>query len=242
MTISTARSYEFNIGQIVRQGYLDAGLLNVNQTPASAQMQAGIDHLQRISSSSAVFGFIARETDFYVLTLQATVSAYSLPEYVVDVVGSAMFIDPTQVAQGVSSAEIPVDPIMRERWQTLGSKSSTDAAPSYYFVNRAEIPVEVKIWPVPGTAQDGGQIRFQVQKLRADARSSTATPDFERFWVDFLVYELAARLAIANSLSAERIVALQGKADRALKDAKSFGRQHGRQQFKLGYSNPWRGR
>ncbi len=242
MTISSARSYEFNIGQIVRQGYLDAGLLNVNQVPGAAQTQAGIDHLQRISASSAVFGFIARETDFYTLTLQATVSDYSLPEYVVDVIGSAMYLDPQQAAQGLSQAETQVNAILRDRWQQITSKSSTDAIPSYYFVNRAEVPVQVKIWPVPGTAQDTGTIRFQVQKLRADARSSVATPDFERFWVDFLVYELAARLAIANSLSSDRITALQGKADRALKEAKAFGRQHGRQQFKIGYHNPWRGR
>ena len=240
MTIAATRTYEFDVGGIIRQAYRDAGLLSEVQNCSQAQVTEGKDKLQRITTSAAVYGFLARVTDFYELPIVATIFEYSLPTYVADVWESAMFIAPGQDTTR-ASAEIMVEPRQREEWQTMGSKSAT-GSPSFYFPNRAAVPIQVKIWPIPGTNEDGGTIRFQVHKYRADTQLSTVTPDFEKYWVDYLVFELAARLALSNSLSMERFTALEGKAQVALRDAKSYSRQRGPQRFVYGHVSPWRGR
>lgn len=237
MAIAATRTNEFTVGSLIRQAHVDAGLLNVNQSCSAAQTQDGMDKLERMSKSSAVHGFMARVTDFHTITLEEGTQTYEFPAYVLDLTGTAMYTDPQS-----TGAETPVSMVMREQWATLTQKNSTDSSPSIFYVSKPSVPLAVKVWAVPGAAQDGGTISFQALMYRADIRSAGVTPDYEVYWQDWLVAELAARLALSNSLSIDRYTALQGKANQLLKEAKAMGRQRGPQQFRMGHRSPWLGR
>src|SRR6266566_2167675 len=96
MTVSSTSSFEFNIGQICLMAYRDAGVVSIYQNLTDAQGSAARDLLQRIVNSSQSKGLFARTMDFSNVTLVAGQFGYTMPNSVLDVVGTAMFIAPGQ--------------------------------------------------------------------------------------------------------------------------------------------------
>lgn len=238
MTVSTTSAKEYNVGQIVTIAHRQAGLSGDGVTPTESQMLAGVDLLGLIVQSTAAKGFFAKTVDFYNLTLIAADYTYSLPTNVIDVIGNAMYIPPgfTDVTQ--AAAETYVSAATREQWHSTSGKGS-QGVPSFYWANRTASAVEVRLWPVPSSSEAGGVVRFQVHRLRADVTDRTTTVDVERFWTEWLVYQLAADLAIGAALPINRVQMLEAKAAGKLRDATAMAKENAPMRVRLDHRTSW---
>lgn len=235
MTTSTTSAFVFNIGEMARMAHVDAGLLHVSQSLTPGQRSDAIDKLTRMSMGTQAKGVFARVADFKTVTLAAGSSLYAMTADVLDVYGPGMYL-----AAG-STAEIQVEDISRERWHEIADKT-TSGPPNMYFPVRTADLLSVQVWQVPGAAEAGGTIRFQGHRFRADSRDANATADFERFWTDWIVAELAYRLAMSNTLSPERCRMLRADAGEKLRECKGMSNERVGNQFSVGHKSGWAGR
>lgn len=235
MTIAATATFQFNIGQICRMAYVDAGLVNVQQNPTAAQYSDALDKLQRIAGTTQTRGIFARVKDFRTITMAAGQSLYPLDPDVIDVISQGQLTMPGE------TIETPLVPISLEAWHELADKT-TQGRPSMYYPNRKSDVLQVQIWQPPSTAEAGGTIRFEVHRLRADARDVNATMDFERYWTDYFVAELAYRLAKSNALDLGRCSLLRQDAMVALDAVRATSNERVGNQISIGHRSGWAGR
>jgi len=239
MTVSSTATFVFNISQIITMAYRDAGLISIYQTLTTAQQTDGVDKLTRISMASQAKGLFARTVTFQTITLATNDTTYDLSSDTLDAIGPGMYADPSQ--PDPANSETLVTQVTRERWHENGNKSSS-SRPTLYYVDRNTDTVKVVVWPVPSASENLGRIRFQTHRFRADVRDPNATVDYERYWTDYLVAELAAKLALSNSLSLERYQVLKGEAASKLLECKAYSKERPNQQFSIGHRSGWRNR
>lgn len=232
MTVSTSRTYEFNVSSIIKMAYQTAGLLTVYQGVNTQQAQLGMDLLDLITKSSQTMGLFARTMVDYNLTLVAGQRDYTLPGNVLDLTGNGAFIASGQTL-AAAAGETPVMPMSREQWQGMSAKDAV-GRPTMYSVDRTDAAIVVSFWPTPDTA-NAGTVRFPTHRLRADTREGNATLDFESFWQEYFVCELAARLALANSMSISRVQYLKSEAHEKLELCRAQAQQRGSQQFVMAH-------
>lgn len=209
MTVATSRSNEYTISQIVTVAFRRAGLLNRYQTLDTTSQAEGQQELQLVCDELEGRGLMSRSTEFYVLDLTAGTTEYDLPAYTLAVVNRAMYIPAGD--SDPSSNEQVIESVSQEDWQTISNKLS-QSVPTLYFHRRDVIPNQVVFWQVPNEA---GSVRLQIQRLRADTSQGTKTIDFERYWMDALVFRLASSLCFNSGLD-ERGMQYRGMAEQSI--------------------------
>ena len=201
MTIASTSGRSLSITTLVLRAYQRAGLMGPEQGTSgptwTPRFSMAVDFLQSIVDQLATEGTFARAVSFTNLTLVSGTYIYELPAGVFDVIGDGSYIEASETDITKASAETLVAQKDRETWQGITAKDAT-SVPTFFFVDRTVDPVQVYLWPIPDEA---GTIRFQTQRILADTKPGTATVDLERFWTEFLIWELAHQLAIsANKL------------------------------------------
>jgi len=237
VTTATARTNERNIGQICLGGYQKAGLRNENQQLTDAQGSYARSLLASIIDGMQAEGLRARAVDFQTVTLVSGVWQYTLGTDVIDAVGNAMFIDASQTDITKASAEVPVIPIGRDEWQLLTDKGNT-GRPLMYYSHRTASPPEMRIWPIPD-ASNLGTIRFQVHRLAADSNDASKTMDLERLFSQYIEWELAHQLAMANSLNMGRVQYFGTIAAQKLEACKSYSAQKTPARMTISHPTGW---
>ncbi|HXT99481.1 MAG TPA: hypothetical protein VN903_00725 [Polyangia bacterium] len=231
MTVSANSAVEFDVSTIVATAYQMAGLANEYQSITAQQAAKGQTLLELIASSTQTMGLFAKVMQFYDLPLAADTRSYTLPGTILDVDGDGAFIAIGQTLTA-ASGETPVRPISRERFHGLSAHDAT-GRPIEYFTDRTGEATVIYFWPTPDAAS-AGTVRLQTRRLRATMREGTATPDFEPFWQDYFVYELAARLALAAGVLA-RVKFLKDEAQGKLELCRAQSQQRGSQQFVMAH-------
>lgn len=229
----STRSHEFNVGQICRLAYRESSLLSVYTDMTAQQASAAVDFLSLIVHSIEAEGIFARTIEFEEVVLVAGQDVYSLSASTLDVTGLAMYVLPGQTV-----VELPLQPMSREQWQEIGVRD-TFGPPTRFYIHRTSSTLEVRLWLTPGPSEAGGLVRLQSQRLRADVTDQNATPDFERYWADYLVEKLAAKLARSNALGLDRVQELEGMAARSLAKCRGKSNQGTPQQFVLRHGRRW---
>lgn len=201
MTVATTYARELDITRLVLRSYNLAGLMAPEQGTSGPtwdrRASLAKDFLQAILDELGACGVFARSIRMETLTLTAGTFTYDLPDEDIDVLGDGAYISASETDITKASSETPVLQKDRETWQRLGAKSGS-SRPTIFWVNRVATPIQVVVWPIPDEA---GTIRFQSQRLSADVTSGTATVDLQRFWTEYLVWQLAHHLAVsANKL------------------------------------------
>lgn len=238
MTVSSSTTREFSVNKIVTMALRKAGQLNVEEEATEAALGAGRDLLETVLDHLQTQGLSARQAKFYELELTEGTHIYTMPESTMDVVGTAMFIDETNTSTTQTEGETHVQPIDRQRYQTLSSKGAT-GRPTLYYTHREATLVQVWLWPVPS---EGGTIRFQTQRLLADVQQGQNTVDLERYWTRCLVQTLAAEIAEDAGLSVAKVASMEAKAARLLQACKSYSMQHVNTQVRFGHRTSWSNR
>lgn len=232
MTVSTSSTFEFDVADIVKMAYQMAGLVSAYQALNQQQTQMGMDLLDMISRSTQTMGLFAKVTQFYNLTLASGTRNYTLPGTIIDVEGDGAFV-PVGQSLTAASGETPVMPISRERFQGISAKDAT-GRPVEYFTDRTGAGIVIYFWPTPD-ASNAGTVRLQTHRLRANMREGAATIDFEPFWQEYFVCELASRLALSHSRQLGLVQYLKAEAQEKLEHCRAQSQQRGSQQFVVGH-------
>lgn len=225
MTIAATRTHEFNVGQICRLAYREAGLLNVYQDMTTQQSSAATDFLELIIHSTETDGLFARSGETESVTLVASTDTYELSTDVLDLYGQAKYIAP-----GQTEVELVVNPMSREEWQAIDARIE-GGPPSRYYHNRTASPSTVTLWPSPSSSEADGTVRFQIHRLRADVTSTAVTPDFEVFWSEYFVLRLAMKLSSSSGLPLDRVQHFERQAAVALQKCRGKANQSQDQQI-----------
>lgn len=236
MTIATSRTRRLTIDHIVLTAYRLAGLLNENQEAPLVKRLAAYTLLETIVDENQIYGLYAREITFETIVLTTGEDEYDLDETTFDVISDAMYIPADASDPDHADGETVVAQIDRESWQRLSAKGATSIPTQFYTDRTNDTAVKVKLWPIPN---ENGRIRFQVHRLAADNNDGGKTLDLERFWSQFIIWELAHQLATSNSLSMDRILHLQQTAQAKLLACRAYANPRGSQQGYLDHSTGW---
>ena len=171
------------------------------------------------------------------VTLAAGTATYTLPATVFDVIENGAYIRAGDSVTA-ASAELPVIQKDIEAWQALGTKAAS-GPPTLFYVDKSVFPIRVTLWPTP---DDAGTIRFQMHRLLSDVSDGNATVDLERFWTQYLLWELAHQLASASSQPDAKCGRLHGTAMEYRQRAKAASNQHVPSLVYLDHATTWSGR
>ncbi len=216
MTVGTTSGTEKTVDQIVRLAYVMAGLLEETQTLADVGGgELGRTLLGTVLRRLQAKGITARSGSFETVACVADTFEYTMPATVQDVYGDAMYVNADETDLTRAAGELLVSQMSAEEWQVLSAKDAT-ARPTRYFALRTGTPVVVRLWPIPDEA---GHVRFQVHRFLADVSNGSSTVDLEAYWDGYLMHALAAELAEAKTMPADKIGRLKGQAKDDLRDA-----------------------
>lgn len=239
MTIQSTVGRELSVNDIVRRAYQLAGLMPAEQGtsgPTWAQKASlGRDLLETILDELQVEGVFARSVNFTSVSLTAEVYEYTLPDTVFDCSGDGSYIPASASDLTRADGETPVKQIDRETWQRMSSKAAT-GRPVMFWVDRSVFPVVVRMWPQPDEA---GTVRFQTFRLLADTTDGNATVDLERYWSQYLLWELAHQLASAASQPDGKCMRLAATAKDKLEKCKTYAAQSVPNQIYLDHRTSW---
>jgi hypothetical protein len=237
MTEATMASSNPTVANIVAMAYRRAGLLSAYETPDVPKATAArllLDDIVKETSAEGVFAKSVRMTE---VALIEGSTDYTMDGDVLDVIGTGMYIDASQTDIEHATSETPITPMDREEWQRLSAKAAT-GRPYKYWADRSFEPIVLRIWPIPD-AGNLGTMRVQTHRLPADVTGGDVTAPFERYWTQYLVWELAHQLAVDNTLTIERCTYLATIAQAKYKKAKGYSRQQQPSRAVLNHPTNW---
>ena len=233
MTTMTTNTRELNIDKLVLTAYQYAGLINEMQTAAGSQWDArsayGRTQLEIIVDQLGAEGIFERTMEWYDVVYDASATYATLPSDTVDIRGDAALYQ-----DDVNGTLLPLRQMTRDEYSAL-TIPLTGGNPGRFYVARG-VPMKLHLWPVPETART---VRVQRQRLSYDNSSGTATVDLERYWTDYLLNELAARLALGAGLSVERAAVYTAKAVAAKTAARGKSTDQLPNRMVVDHMGPW---
>lgn len=236
MTVASSNTAELTLSKIALHAYRLAGLWAIEQDATGLQWQKrqafALEALETIVKGLEAEGRLVRARRFYELPLVANQADYTLPATIMDVYGDAMYIPAGETTQ-TASYELVVKQIDQDTWQRLGTRAST-GKPTTYFAYRGDAAITIRLWLKPD-AQNLGTIRFQAYYLLANSTSGANTPDLERHWTEYLIHELAVRLAESAGQDSGKMNRLMQKSAMLLDRAKRYSRQRTNNQVMVSH-------
>lgn len=235
MTVNPSSTNEFSISDVITMAYQVTGLMSPNESLSSPDWTAragmAARFLETITKSLQPGAIIARHVTFTNVAIVASTASYNVPANVLTYVGTGMF---KETGEDVQS---PVLPMEREDYQAIADKTA-EGWPSRYFLHRIGGTQLLYIDPVPSV---GGTLTLQTHQLIADSNVTSYTPDLERHWTMWLVYELGHVLAMSNSLPVAEASRLRGLADMEFSKAKGYSKQQLPVTATVGHRTQWGG-
>lgn len=232
MTVMSTNTAEFDVHTLVLLAYQTAGIMNEYQTAEGPQWDAratfGRRQLELMIDALAAEGIYERSMETYELEVAAGEVSTALPADTVDIRG-----DGTLVFE--DDTETTIKQLTRQQYANLLIKDET-GTPIQFYVSRGA-PMYVYLFPVPA---DACTLRVQRQRLSYDSSSGAATADLERYWTDYLVHELAARVATSNGMPLDRVTLLTAKATQAKLMAKGKSSGQLPNRITMGHKGPYR--
>lgn len=240
MTISSTRTFELTVNQLCIQALQLANLSTPLQLPQPSQLDQARSYLGNILKELQTRGEFARSMNMLEIPMVAGTFKYAVADEVLELVGTAMYIDASQQDLEKASGETIVTRQSRNDWQRNSSKDA-QGQPTLYYYNRSLQPNEVWVWPIP---EEAGTIRFQQEVQLADVQDGSATIDLKPFWMQYCLHRLAEMLAEAAGFTNEKIGRLRRAAEEYLRSARGQANQGVDLQLRVGHrtANRWRRR
>lgn len=194
--INADNTHEFRIDAIVEQALKLVGMMALEESASGPQWNLraafGRTQLEVILKTLPNEATILRRVEFYTVTLDAAEMGsqddpITLPEDTIDVLGDGMYL------RSGDTSETRVRQIDRETWHTSANKAE-EGAPRRMFVDREGSSVKLYLLPLV-TSSDIGTLRVMRNYLAANSTQGQYTPDAERYWMDYLQWELGSRFA-----------------------------------------------
>jgi hypothetical protein len=239
MTISITRGTELTINELILTAYQLIGIMptahGTDDPNWTADSMFAKRLLDTIIDELQTEGNAVRSVVMYNLPLVIGTYTYSMPATCLDVIGDGAYIAASQTDLTKATGETVVEAMDRAQWQRISSKSSTGRT-SRYWANAETSPLEVRLWPIPDEA---GHVRLQLVQLYADTLDGAATVELQQYWIQYLIWELGAQLAVPKGLPINRCGLLASKAKQLRDRAKAYSAQHVDTQMSASHPTPW---
>jgi hypothetical protein len=233
MTVSTNVLPDFQRDRILTQAIHSTGILPAGHTPKAELLAMAATYLDMEMLELQSSGVVLRSVERATLAFQPNVQEYTLPADTFDIELGANNVVGSIVGATSADVETLVQAMTLAEWTTLSSKSITADRPSMCYVERLAT-VKMVMWPIPTTATKS--LRYsRVRYLRAND-SGGLTTDMSRVWASFLMWAVAANVAMASSLPLDRVQLLQSKAENAKRSCKAGDVQHSSFRMRVGHN------
>jgi hypothetical protein len=227
MTISTVVLPDFSRDTLLTSAIRLTGILGQEEVPSATQLNIAATHLNYTLDTLQTSGVILRTIERTTKTLTASTAEYTLDTDTIDIeIGQSDHIGTIVLTGG---AEPIVKTMSRQEWLDVSNKSYAGMPTRCYLEKQATC--KLVFWPVPDAAY---VFRYTRVRLLKSAGNGGNTMDLLRTWSQYLVFAVAASVALDNSLY-DRHNTLMGRAELIRKSCEAGDVQHGRLVFRVGH-------
>lgn len=204
MAVSTSYGYNPPADNLLRQALQLSGLVPLGRTPSALELSHARDHMNTTGKS------LPRALMQMERTSQALVAGTALYTAAADTLEISF---PMMLQVPGQSTETWVQHMVYDEYAKISNKD-TQGTPTMCYVEKLAA-VSLIFWPVPEKAYT---VNYQRQRIARDLESGTTIDGLQK-WLDYWVYAMAEKMAIAGSLGIDRCKLLGAKARECLEKA-----------------------
>jgi len=230
MTIAAAPLMDFRRDQILTAAIRKTGILTSGQAPEPEQIKDAAQELELELQALQSEGVIRRTIERRTLSLVVSQPEYTLPSDLYDVeLGQDDTIG--TILDSGGTAETQVKTMSMGEYLQLAVKTVV-GRPARCCIEK-HTPLKAILWPAPDV--NAATFRYLGVRFLFSGGNGANTPDLVLSWTKYLVYAVAAEVALANSLY-DRGQYLRSRADGLLTKCKAGDVQHGAIVLRVGHN------
>lgn len=208
MTISANYVFEPTVDAIVKQAYQRAGLLPLGRSVPPHEMSDLLAIMDTVLKHAQARGVRLVHEERLSQALTPGTASYPLGADTLNI------IEPVTLLLADGASEVPVHIMSWREYASIPNKSAQGVPNRVFFERTAAFTMIVD--PVPNAAYT---VKYRRERLIRNADSGS-TADLASRWVEWLVCEMAARIAEAKNQSTSVVTRFYGLAKVAWRDAK----------------------
>lgn len=205
--MATSGSVDFSLTarEIITEAFQTAKVIAAGETPTADELEDGERKLNLMLKSWGSKEHLWIKTEG-TQALTATTASYAIT-------GARRMLS---VRRRTSSIDTPMNELSREEYYDLPTKSATGTPVSWYFDPQRSTRT-LYIWPTASTAVAANTtLYFTYLRVIEDIDALENDPDVPQEWLEALIYNLAAKLALAYG--SDMYPVLRVEAAQLLKD------------------------
>lgn len=205
--MATSGSVDFSLTarEIITEAFQTAKVIAAGETPTADELEDGERKLNLMLKSWGAKEHLWIKTEG-TQALTATTASYAIT-------GARRMLS---VRRRTSSIDTPMNELSREEYYDLPTKSATGTPVSWYFDPQRSTRT-LYIWPTASTAVAANTtLYFTYLRVIEDIDALENDPDVPQEWLEALIYNLAAKLALAYG--SDMYPVLRVEAAQLLKD------------------------
>lgn len=186
MATSGSTDYAQTSRQVVQTALELCGVAQIGETAGAEEATVALTHLNLLLKTWGTNSKLFIMAEGVVTPLVLSTASYSVP----------LARRVVEARRRYSGNDTPLQPLSRQEYFDLPSKTTAGAANSFYFDPQRSTRT-LYIWPVPTAAEvSGATIRYTYHRVIEDSDSLDNDPDVPQEWLETLTYCLAARIAL----------------------------------------------
>jgi hypothetical protein len=216
MSISLQYTFNPSADAVVRQALQFAGLLPLGRRPRAEQLADARDMLTTMLKALQNKGIMLTTAERVTLALTPGTASYNLDADTIDVEF------PTTWTPAGSTSEQIVERMSYSDYAPLSDKAA-QGTPTRVYVEKSSL-LTATFWNVPSAA---GTWHYRRVRLIRDASDGGVTLDVTARYLEAIVWKMAYRMALANSVSLERVKYLRDEAQASQDETVSDDNERG---------------
>lgn len=196
--MATSGSVDFSLDarEIITEAFQTAKIIAAGETPTAQEMSDGERKLNLLLKT-----WSAKE-HLWIMTEGTTALTATTQSY--PITGARRMVS---VRRRTATIDTPMNELARQEYYDLPTKSATGMPVSWYFDPQRTIRT-LYVWPTASTAIAANTaLHYTYLRVIEDIDALENDPDVPQEWLEALIYNLAARLALAYGSDALASVA-----------------------------------
>lgn len=186
MATSGSTDFSMDAREIVTAAFREAKIIAAGETPTADELADGLQKLNLILKTWSAKEHLWIRTEG-TQALTASTASYAIS-------GARRMLS---VRRRTSSIDTPMNELAREEYYDLPTKTATGTPASWYFDPQRSTRT-LYVWPTASTAVAANTaLHFTYLRVIEDLDALDNDPDLPQEWLETLIYNLAAKLALA---------------------------------------------
>lgn len=186
MATSGSTDFSLTAREIITEAFQTAKVIAAGETPTADELEDGERKLNLMLKSWGAKEHLWIKTEG-TQALTASTASYAIA-------GARRMLS---VRRRTSSIDTPMNELAREEYHDLPTKSATGTPVSWYFDPQRSTRT-LYVWPTATTAVAANtSLYFTYLRVIEDIDALENDPDVPQEWLEALIYNLAAKLALA---------------------------------------------